>query len=661
MDYYLVFLLILPFVWAFIRVVSSNLSSQTLPPGPHPFPIIGNILELGKLPHQAFAKLSKTYGPLMTLKLGSITTIVISSPNMAKEVLQKNDQAFSSRTVPNMAHVFDHHKVSIAWIPANSQWRNLRKACATQIFAPQRLDATEALRLAKVQELVDHVNQSCKSGAPIDIGQVVFTTVLNSISNTLFSIDLAQYDSNLSQEFRDLVCGLAKEAGRPNIADYFPALRMIDPQGVRRRTRNYYSKLLGIFEGIINQRLQLRASSKGSKASNNTLDLLLNLIEEDNSEISLLDIKHLLLDLFHAGIATTSGTCPTQEIQTNFELTVDYYLVFLLILPFVWASIRVLNFKLASQTLPPGSKPFSIIGNILQLSNLPHRALAKLSKTYGPLMTLKLGSITTIVISSPNLAKEALQKNDQAFSSRRIPDKAHVFDRHKFSMRWLPTNSKWKNLRKACATQRFAAQRLHATQGLRHRKEQELPDHVNRSCISGAPIDIGRVVLFTKITIVLTSISNTFSSMDLAQYDSNLSQEFRDIVYGVAEEGGRPNIADYFPALRVIDPQGVRKRTRIFYTKIFGILDGIIKQRLQLRVSSKGSKAGNDVLDLLFSLLEEDNSKISLLDIKNLLMDLFLAGIGTTSSTVEWAMTLPDEMRPEDMDIDKVRIPPTRA
>ena len=185
MDYYLVLsLLILPFVWAFIRVVSPNLSSQTLPPGPHPFPIIGNILELGKLPHQATAKLSKTYGPLMTLKLGSITTIVISSPNMAKEALQKNDQAFSSRTIPDMAHVFDHHKVSIGYLPINSQWRNLRKACATQIFAPQRLDATEALRLAKVQELLDHVNQSCKSGAPTDIGQLVFTTVLNSISNT---------------------------------------------------------------------------------------------------------------------------------------------------------------------------------------------------------------------------------------------------------------------------------------------------------------------------------------------------------------------------------------------------------------------------------------------------------------------------------------------
>ena len=120
----------------------------------------------------------------MTLKLGSITTIVISSPNLAKEALQKNDQAFSSRTIPNVLHVFNHHKVSIALIPINSQWKNLRKACATQIFAPERLDATQALRQTKVQELVDHVNQSCKSGAPTDIGQLVFTTVLNSISNT---------------------------------------------------------------------------------------------------------------------------------------------------------------------------------------------------------------------------------------------------------------------------------------------------------------------------------------------------------------------------------------------------------------------------------------------------------------------------------------------
>ena len=301
MDNLPFFLILLPFMWACIHVLTSGLrgrksGSPKLPPGPYPFPIIGNILELGNKPHQAIAKLSKTYGPLMTLRLGSITTIVISSPKIAKEALQKKDQAFSSRTVPDTGRVFNHDKVSIVWLPALAPWRKLRKVSATQIFAPQQLDATQALRRKKVQELLDHVNQCCNSGEAVDIGRATFVTVLNAISNMFFSIDLGGYSSNLSQEFRDLICVIMEEAGKPNVADYFPTLRLVDPQGARRRMMIAYGKLIEIFDRIINERVQLRASSEGSKASNDdVLGSFLNLVEEDNSEISCNDFKHLLL------------------------------------------------------------------------------------------------------------------------------------------------------------------------------------------------------------------------------------------------------------------------------------------------------------------------------------------------------------------------------
>uniref|UniRef100_A0A7N2MEC7 Cytochrome P450 n=1 Tax=Quercus lobata TaxID=97700 RepID=A0A7N2MEC7_QUELO len=313
MDH-LAFWLILPIVWACIHVLTAALGgrksgSSTLPPGPRPFPIIGNILELGNKPHQDVAKLSKTYGSLMTLKLGSITTIVISSPDIAKEALQKNDQALSSRTIPDSIQVFNHPKNSMAWLPALARWRNLRKLSATKIFAPQQLDGTQALRQKKVKELFDHVDQCCSGGEVVDIGRVAFITVLNTISNTFFSIDLAQYSSNLqSQEFQDLIFGIMELLGKSNIVDYFPALRLVDPQGIRKRMKSYFTKLIGIFDGIIKERVQLRASSEGSKASNDVLDSFLNLTEEDNSELSCDDFKRLLLDLFIAGIDTTSST-----------------------------------------------------------------------------------------------------------------------------------------------------------------------------------------------------------------------------------------------------------------------------------------------------------------------------------------------------------------
>ncbi|KAJ0837312.1 putative geraniol 8-hydroxylase [Helianthus annuus] len=76
-----------------------------LPPSPYPLPIIGNIFELGDKPHHSLAALSKTYGPLMSLKLGTTTMIVLSSSEIAQEFFSKHDISFSSRSVPSVARV----------------------------------------------------------------------------------------------------------------------------------------------------------------------------------------------------------------------------------------------------------------------------------------------------------------------------------------------------------------------------------------------------------------------------------------------------------------------------------------------------------------------------------------------------------------------------
>ncbi|KAK0580252.1 hypothetical protein LWI29_000014 [Acer saccharum] len=311
MDY-LLLLLGISFVLACIHFLTKSLGATkiapvNLPPGPRPFPVIGNILQLGNKPHQTLAGLSKIYGPIMSLKLGSITTIVISSPHVAKEALQTHDQALSSRTILDGARGLDHHKHSIAWLPVSAPWRNLRKVCATQMFTAQRLDATQAVRRKKVQELVDYVHESCRSGSVVDIGQAAFTTIMNSLSNTLFSIDLAHFQSDLSQNFNKLVYVVMEESGKPNIADYFPFLQSFDPQGIRKRITTNIEKLLNIFDGIIDERILAREKTM-SKESKDLLDSLLNLAEENSSQLSLTSIKHLLLDLFLAGTDTTTST-----------------------------------------------------------------------------------------------------------------------------------------------------------------------------------------------------------------------------------------------------------------------------------------------------------------------------------------------------------------
>ncbi|KAK9047808.1 hypothetical protein SSX86_033230 [Deinandra increscens subsp. villosa] len=72
-----------------------------LPPGPAGLPIIGNLLDLGPKPHESLAKLPNKHGPLMTIRLGSIPTVVASTPDAATEILQRNDEAYSGRNVPD--------------------------------------------------------------------------------------------------------------------------------------------------------------------------------------------------------------------------------------------------------------------------------------------------------------------------------------------------------------------------------------------------------------------------------------------------------------------------------------------------------------------------------------------------------------------------------
>lgn len=280
-----------------ISVLTSKKSAAKLPPGPKGYPILGNILEMGSKPHRSLAKLSQKYGPIMSLKLGSLTTIVVSSPEFAKEVLQTSDLVFSNRSIRTAAEAIDHSKHSMVWLPVDSLWRKLRKICKEQMFSVPSMEATRGLRKEKLEKLSEYLKECARAGQAVDIADAAFTTTLNLLSATLFSQELASFNSGSSHEIKGVVSSVFKCVGSPNLSDFFPVLKPFDPQGILKETKLYSQKLYLIVDGIIEEKLKSRARSEKIDKSN-LVETLLDLYQKDVPELSKEVINHLMLVSF---------------------------------------------------------------------------------------------------------------------------------------------------------------------------------------------------------------------------------------------------------------------------------------------------------------------------------------------------------------------------
>ncbi|MBA0671311.1 hypothetical protein Goklo_025080, partial [Gossypium klotzschianum] len=158
----------------------------------------------------------------------------------------------------------------------------------------KKLDANQHLRRSKVEQLLSDVRESSQIGEAIEISTAVFKTSLNLLSNTVFSIDFADSSSHTALEFRETMQAFKEEFGKPNFSDFFPTLlAKLDLQGIRRRVTILFEKIMKLFDKEIEKRLELRKMNDYIP-TNDFLDILLQISEDDNEELDRNLIKHLI-------------------------------------------------------------------------------------------------------------------------------------------------------------------------------------------------------------------------------------------------------------------------------------------------------------------------------------------------------------------------------
>ncbi|KAK4572650.1 hypothetical protein RGQ29_030895 [Quercus rubra] len=121
------------------------------PPSPPKLPIIGNLHQPGTLPHRSLHALSKKYGPIMFLDLGCAPTFVVSSANMAEEIIKASDIIFSNQPETTAANFLYYGSTDVAFSQYGEYWRQAKKICVLKLLSLKRVQSFQYVREEEVE------------------------------------------------------------------------------------------------------------------------------------------------------------------------------------------------------------------------------------------------------------------------------------------------------------------------------------------------------------------------------------------------------------------------------------------------------------------------------------------------------------------------------
>lgn len=284
---------------------------RPLPPGPRPWPVVGNLPHLGPKPHQSLAELARVHGPLMHLKMGFVHVVVAASARVAEQFLKIHDANFSSRPPNSGAKHIAYNYQDLVFAPYGPRWRLLRKICAVHLFSAKALDDFVHVRQEEVRVLTGALARSGET--PAYIGQMVNVCATNAISRMLLGRRVVEHEQGggdtKAKEFKAMVMELMVLAGVFNIGDFIPQLESLDLQGVAKKMKRLHSRFDAFLSAIVEEH-KIDGSSR-NEAHVDLLTTLMSLKDVDDSKggrLTETEIKALLLNLFTAGTDTTSST-----------------------------------------------------------------------------------------------------------------------------------------------------------------------------------------------------------------------------------------------------------------------------------------------------------------------------------------------------------------
>ncbi|KAH9718037.1 cytochrome P450 83B1 [Citrus sinensis] len=309
----IIILLSLPICLFLFSVNTYQQKKIKLPPGPQGLPFIGNLHQFDvSKPHVSFWELSKKYGPLMSLRLGFVPTLVVSSAKMAKETLKTHDLQFSSRPALVATQKLSYNGLDLVFSPYGEYWREIRKICVIHLFNSNRAQNFRPIREDEVSRMIESISKSAAASKQVNLSEIMMSLSCNIICRLGFGKRSGDQSETITERsrFHTLLNEIQALSIGFFVADYFPFMGWIDKlTGMIRRLENNFQESDRFYQELIDEHLDPKRT-KAKVQQEDLVDVLLQIRKDHGFKVDLtLDhIKAVLMNIFVAGTDTSAAT-----------------------------------------------------------------------------------------------------------------------------------------------------------------------------------------------------------------------------------------------------------------------------------------------------------------------------------------------------------------
>uniref|UniRef100_A0A7N2KLF6 Cytochrome P450 n=2 Tax=Quercus lobata TaxID=97700 RepID=A0A7N2KLF6_QUELO len=247
------------------------------------------------------------------VRLGSVYVVPVTSPEIAMEFLRQNDAVMASRPITVTTSMFSDGFLTAVVAPWGKQWKKMRKVLTHEILNPTRLEWLRSKRKEEADNLLQVVNNICKSGSVVDVRLVSRHFTGNILRRMMFNkryYRQGREDGGPCVEEQEHIKALFTVllyVYALCVSDYLPILKPLDLDGHEKTVRNALNVIKKYEDPIINERVEMWKEGKRTEPED-LLDVFIS-VKDDNGKplLSVAEIKAQITELFLATLDNPSN------------------------------------------------------------------------------------------------------------------------------------------------------------------------------------------------------------------------------------------------------------------------------------------------------------------------------------------------------------------